>query len=57
MDGPKGGKWTVPMVDGPSKVDGPAESRWSWVKLDGLVTKSGRFRGKVDGPSESGRSV
>ena len=33
-------------IDGPSKVDGPAESGWSWVKLDGLVTKSGRFWGK-----------
>ena len=70
VDGPKWGKWTVPKVDGPSKVDGPAESGRSWVKVDGLLMesgrfsrkwtvqtlKTGRFRGKVDGLStESGR--
>ena len=45
------------------KVNGPSESGRSRVKVDGLLTKSGRaFDGmwtvlqKVDGPSESGRS-
>ena len=72
VDGPKWGKWTVPKVDGPSKVDGPAESGRSWVKVDGLLMesgrsgkkwtvqtlKSGRSQGKVDGlPTKSGRSI
>ena len=44
-------------------MNGPSESGRSRVKVDGLLTKSGRsFDGKwtvlqkVDGPSESGRS-
>ena len=56
VDGPKGEKWTVPIVDGPSKKDGPS-------KVDGLLTESGRsfdekwtFLQKVDGPPESGQS-
>ena len=51
VDGPKGEKWTVPIVDGPSKKDGPS-------KVDGLLTESGRSWGNVDGLlTKSGRSV
>ena len=56
--GESGGKWTVQKWESGRSV----ESGRSWVKVDGLLTKSGRFRGKVDGPqkvdgpSESGRS-
>ena len=53
------GKWTVLQ-----KVDGLlTKSGRSRGKVDGLLTKSGRslrkwtVRLKVDGPSESGRSV
>ena len=37
-----GGKWTVPKVDSPSKVDGLSKSGRSRVKVDGLLTESGR---------------
>ena len=47
------GKSKRRKVNGPSKKDGPSESGRAWVKVDGLLTKSGR---KVDSPSESGRS-
>ena len=29
-------------MDGPSKLDGPSESGLSWVKVDGILTESGR---------------
>ena len=34
-------KWTVPKVEGRSKVDGPAESGFSWVIVNGLFMESG----------------
>ena len=48
--------------DGAFKVNGPAESRWSWIKMNGLLIESGEsrkqwtsrvskrfFDGKIDG--------
>ena len=36
-----------------SKVDGSSGSERSWVKVDDLLTESGRSRGKVNGLSET----
>ena len=44
VDGPKGGKWTVPKVDGPAESGRSFDEKWT-VLL------------KVNGPSESGRSI
>ena len=34
-------KWTVPKEEGLLKVDGPAESGFSWVKVNALLMESG----------------
>ena len=48
---------TVAKVNGPSKVDGPSESGRSRVKVDGLLTRSGRsFKIEYSG-SESSREI
>ena len=41
MNSPKGGKGTVPKVDGPSKVNG--------LEVEGLEVKKTVFLGKADG--------
>ena len=39
-----GGKWTVPELDGLSKVDGLLKKNGrSRCKIDGLATENGRF--------------
>ena len=63
VDCPKWWKWTVPKLDGRSKMDAPAESERSWVKVDGPINngwstrwfvgpgvKWTAFLRKVDGP-------
>ena len=39
-------EWTVLKVESRSKVDGPAESGFSWVKVNGLLMESGPSRQK-----------
>ena len=34
-------EWTVLKVESRSKVDGPAESGFSWVKVNALLMESG----------------